>query len=188
MSKTIEMIKRYIPYNEQEEKDKQLFIDCENVFGQILTRDNNFCHLCSAAFVINKERTKTLCIYHNIFKSWTFPSGHADGDDDLLYVAEKELKEETSITNYKLLLNEPISIDSLGMFSHYKRGEFVNAHIHLNTTYLFEADENQEIKIKEDENSNIEWLTFDELINKSTEPHMVYIFKKIIGRIKELDK
>ena len=39
MSKTIEMIKNYVPFNEQEVKDKQFFIDCENI-EQILTREN----------------------------------------------------------------------------------------------------------------------------------------------------
>ena len=37
MSNTIEMIKEYKPFNQQEEKDKQFFIDCEKQ-EQILTR------------------------------------------------------------------------------------------------------------------------------------------------------
>ena len=70
MSKTIEMIKKYIPYNAQEEKDKQFFIDCE-AKDQILTRENELCHLTSSAFIINKTHNKVLCTYHNIFNSWT---------------------------------------------------------------------------------------------------------------------
>lgn len=182
MSKSIEEIKKYKPYNEQEEGDKQFFIDCEKKFGDVLHRENEFCHLCGSAFIVNKERTKTLCVYHNIYKSWTFPGGHADGDDDMLYVAKKEVGEETSLKNFKTVSEQPVSIDTLAISSHYRKGKYVPAHIHLSVVYLFEADEKDSIKILEDENSNVGWLTFDELINKSTEPHMVKVFKKIIER------
>jgi len=57
---------------------------------------------------------------------------------------------------------------------------------HLNITYLFEANENDAIHILEDENSNIGWLTFDELMTRSTEPYMVDVYKKIVEKIKQL--
>ena len=185
MSKTIEMIKNYVPFNEQEVKDKQFFIDCENI-EQILTRENERCHLTSSGFVVNKDKTKILCSYHNIYKSWTWVGGHADGDDDMLYVAMKEAKEETSIKSVKPLLNIPISLESVPVLGHIKRGKYVPAHIHLNVTYLLEADENELIETKPDENSGVEWLTFDELLNKATEIYMLPVYKKIIEKIKVL--
>ncbi len=185
MSKTIEMIKKYVPFNEQEEKDKQFFIDCEKK-EQILTRENEMAHLTSSYIVLNKSHDKVLCTYHNIYKSWTWGGGHADGDDDMLYVARKELEEETSLKNYKLLSESPISIESIPVLGHVKRGKYVPAHIHLNVTYLFEAAEEDEIKIKPDENSGVAWMTFDELIEKSTELHMKPIYKKIMKKIQTL--
>mgnify|MGYP001110260149 CR=1 FL=1 len=185
MSKTIEMIKNYVPFNEQEVKDKQFFIDCENI-EQILTRENERCHLTSSGFVVNKDKTKILCSYHNIYKSWTWVGGHADGDDDMLYVAMKEAKEETSIKSVKPLLNIPISLESVPVLGHIKRGKYVPAHIHLNVTYLLEADETELIETKPDENSGVEWLTFDELLNKATEIYMIPVYKKIIEKIKVL--
>ncbi len=184
MSKTIEMLKNYVPYNEQEEADKAYFIDCEQK-EQILTRENLRGHLTSSYFVINKDRTKVLCIFHNIYNSWSWGGGHADGDDDMLYVAKKELVEETSLKSFKLLLTSPISIESLPVAGHVKRGKYVPAHIHLNVTYLFEADESEQLKIKPDENSGVAWLTFDELIEKSTEPYMIVVYKKIIEKIRK---
>lgn len=185
MSKTIEMIKKYQPYNEQEEKDKQFFIDCENI-EQILTRDNERCHLSSSAFIINETLDKVLCIYHNIYKSWAWVGGHADGDDDMMYVAKKEIGEETSLKNFKPVLDMPISIESLSVIGHFKRGKYVPAHVHLNVTYLFQAREDELLKIKADENSAIGWLTFDELLSRSTEPHMIPVYKKIIEKIEKL--
>ena len=185
MSKTIEKLKSYVPYNEQEEVDKQFFIDCERK-EQILTRDNTLCHLVSSAVILNKTRDKMLAIYHNIYKTWAWVGGHADGDDDMLYVAIKEAKEETSLEEFKVLLNEPIAIDSISVDSHYRRGKFIPAHTHLNYAYVFEADENAVVHIKEDENSNIAWLTLDELIEKSCERKMYPIYRKIFEKIKKL--
>jgi len=187
VSNTIEMLKKYAPYNEQEKEDIKLIIKAEELFGNILTRDNEFCHLTSSAFVINKEHTKVLCIYHNIYNSWSWVGGHADGDDDMLYVAKKETMEETSLNNFKVLNNGvPISVEALPVKSHVRKGKYVSAHTHLNITYLFEANENDAIHILEDENSNIGWLTFDELMTRSTEPYMVDVYKKIVEKIKQL--
>ena len=187
MSKTIEMLKKYIPYNEQEETDVKNIIKAEEIFGNILTRDNEFCHLTASAFIINKERTKVLCIFHNIYQSWGWVGGHADGDDDMLSVATKETREETSLKSFVAVSNIPISVEILPVKGHIKRGKYVSAHSHLNVSYLIEADEKDAIKILEDENSNIGWLTFDELIEKTDEPHMLPIYEKIIERIGELN-
>ncbi len=184
MSKTIEALKNYSPYNNQEKDDVELIIKAEEIFGDILTRENKFCHLTASAFIINKQHTKVLCIFHNIYKSWSWVGGHADGDDDMLYVAQKEAREETSLDKFKVLSKHPISVEILPVKSHVRKGVYVSAHQHLNLTYLFEADEQDEIHILEDENSNIGWLTFDELIEETDEPHMVPVYKKIIEKIK----
>ncbi len=187
MSRTVELLKRYVPYNEQEKNDVKMIIDAEKIFGDILTRDNEFCHLTASAFIINKHHTKVLCIFHNIYQSWGWVGGHADGDDDMLYVAKKETKEETSLENFVVLSEMPISVEILPVKGHEKRGKYVSAHVHLNVTYLFEADEHDSIKILEEENSNVGWLTFDELLDSADEPHMLPVYKKIIEKIKKLN-
>ena len=186
MTMTIEMLKNYVPYDEQEEADLKVFFLADKMFGDILTRENKFCHLTASSFIINKEHTKVLCIYHNIYNSWGWVGGHADGDDDMKYVAQKELKEETSLKNFIALSDMPISIEILPVKGHVKRGKYVPSHTHLNVTYLFEGDENEYIHIQEEENSNVGWLTFDELFEKATEEHMLPIYKKIIEKIKKI--
>ena len=187
MSKTVEMLKNYVPYNEQEKQDINLIIKAEEKFKDILTRDNQFCHLTASAFITNKQRTKVLCVYHNIYKSWCWVGGHADGDDDMLYVAKKETVEETSLKNFKLVGDGVFTVDALPVASHVRKGKYVPSHIHFNVTYLFEADENDAIQILEAENSKIGWLLYDELIKKSGDPHMIPSYKKIIEKIKGLN-
>ena len=149
----IEQIERYQPYNEQEEKDKQTILKYINTFDDVLTRKNEFGHFTASSWVLNKERTKVLMIYHNIYKSWAWTGGHADGDTDLLNTAIRELKEETGVKNVKVLDDDIFSLEIVCVNGHMKRGEYVSSHVHLNLTFLLEVDENETLKMKEDENS-----------------------------------
>lgn len=101
-----EKIEKYIPYNEQEEKDKQTILKYMDSFNDVLTRNNEFAHFTASSWVVNKERTKVLMIYHNIYKSWAWTGGHSDGEKDLLATAIRELKEETSVENVKVVKDE----------------------------------------------------------------------------------
>lgn len=186
MSKTVEMLKNYNTEIEQERKDIEMIIKAEEIFGNILTRDNEFCHLTASSFVINKAHTKVLCVYHNIYDSWGWLGGHADGDDDMLYVAKKETKEESSLEHFEQVMETPISVEILPVKGHVKNGKFVSGHLHLNVTYLFEADEHDSVHILESENSKVGWLSFDKLISKCDEPYMIPVYEKIIERVKNL--
>ena len=53
-----EQIENYIPYNEQEEKDKQMMLKYINTFNDVLTRNNEFGHFTASSWAVNKEKTK----------------------------------------------------------------------------------------------------------------------------------
>ena len=128
----IEDIKNYKPYNEQEAKDKDLILKCINLHDDILTRENTIAHITSSGYIVNKSRTKVLMIYHNIYKSWAWTGGHADGDSDLLHVAIKEAKEETGLKNVTPVMTNILGLDVLNVNGHIKK---VNMY-HLICIYL----------------------------------------------------
>lgn len=138
-----EQIENYKPYNEQEEKDQEMMIKCMNTFEDVLTRENKICHFTASNWIVNKERTKVLMIYHNIYKSWAWTGGHSDGDSNLLNVALKEAEEETGLKNLKVLSDGIFGIQILTVDSHIKRGKFVSSHLHLDCCFLLEADESK---------------------------------------------
>lgn len=179
----IEELKAYAPYNEQEEKDKEIILKCIDTFEEVLTRKNELAHMTSSAFVINKNRDKMLMVYHNIYDSWSWVGGHADGDSNLCAVALKEAKEETGIQNINSASPEIFAIDVLPVSSHVKKGAFVASHLHLSLTYLFIAEEEDALTIKEDENSGVMWIPFDKIKKYSTEPHMIKVYEKLIRRL-----
>ena len=180
-----EQIEKYSPYNEQEINDKEMMLKYIDTFEDVLTRDNKMCHFTASNWIVNKERTKVLMIYHNIYKSWAWTGGHADGDEDLLHVALKEANEETGLNNLKLLSNGIFGIQILTVDSHIKRGKFVPTHLHLDCCFLFEADENEVIRIKEDENSGVEWIDIDKAEEITNEEKMKPIYKKLNDKIKD---
>ena len=156
MKKLINQIKNFTPFNEQEEVDKSISLELINTFEDVLTRKNNFGHFSSSAIVLNKQRTKMLLLHHNIFGGWIYPGGHADGEADLISVAQREVEEETCV-KANLITNNIYGLQILPVKGHVKRGKYINCHAHYDVLYLFEAEESK-VKIKEDENSKVEWI------------------------------
>ncbi len=178
-------IEDYKPYNEQEENDKKVMLKYIDTFDDVLTRNNEFGHFTASSWVLNKDRTKVLMIYHNIYKSWAWTGGHSDGDSNLLNVAIREVKEETGVKYVKPISDNIFSLEIICVNGHVKRGKYVSSHVHLNITYLLEADEDEELKIKEDENSGVRWVDIDKAVELSNEAWMKGIYKKLIEKQKQ---
>lgn len=70
-----QQIKNYTPYNAQEAKDQELILRYMDTFDNLLTRGNEFAHFTASAWLVNKDRTKVLMVYHNIYQSWSWVGG-----------------------------------------------------------------------------------------------------------------
>ena len=178
-------IEKYIPANEQEENDKKIILDFLKKNPDCLARENEIAHFTTSIWTVNKERTKTLMVYHNIYDSWSWIGGHADGEEDLASVALRELKEETGVENASLVSKDIFSLEVLTVDGHEKKGKYVSSHLHLNITYMAEADEDQMLVKNEEENKGVKWFTFEEALKASSEPWFVErIYKKLIDKTK----
>ncbi len=178
-----EQIENYIPFDEQEERDKEQFLEFINKFDDVLTRDNVFGHFTASAFVVNKERTKMVVVYHIINDGWIYPGGHADGIEDLLSVAVREVEEETGL-KAKVLDNEIFGIQSGPVIGHVKRGKYVSAHIHLDCVYLMEADDNVPLVYRIDESKSIKWVNVEDAYDNTVCDFIRPIHKKLIKKLK----
>lgn len=177
-------IQNYKPVNPQEEHDRKQMLEFIEHNGDYLERKNLTGHFTASMWTVNKARTKTLMAYHNIYDSWAWIGGHADGMEDLCAVAMKELQEETGVNHARLVSEEVFSLETLTVDGHVKRGVWVPSHLHFNLTYLAEAEEEEKLVVREDENSAVQWWTFEEALKVSTEPWMVeHIYKKLIEKL-----
>ncbi len=175
-----QQLTQYQPYNEQEERDKAVMLSLLDAKPDIYTRENQVAHMTASAWLLNKTHDKVLMIYHNIYHSWSWTGGHADGDRDLLAVAKREAEEETGVTDIKAVTEDIFSIEILTVDGHEKRGAYVPSHLHLNVTYLLEADEEEVLRVKPDENSGVKWFSLEGALKACTEPWMIErIYKKL---------
>ena len=171
--KLIRKIEKFQPCNEQETTDKALMLNLLAEDHDISRRENLAFHLTASAWVVDPDRTEVLMAYHNLFDSWAWLGGHADGDYDLAAVARKEAMEESGLEDVRLISDDILSLEILTVDGHVKKGKYVPGHLHLNCTFLLEADPNAPIRIKKDENSQVGWIHFDDIVNKSTEKWFV---------------
>ena len=181
----------YRPYNEQEAADRALILECLTAHEDIFSRENRLAHMTASAWVVNRARTKVLMAYHNIYHSWSWLGGHADGDADLLAVALREVSEESGLAAQHVRAADAaggiFSLEVLTVDVHEKRGAYVPSHLHLNVTYLVEADEEELLYIKEDENSGVAWFAPEEALAASTEPWFVErIYRTLNEKVQKL--
>lgn len=95
-------IASYHPFNEQEAADRHVMLRA--------LKTNRFCfdrksqaHFTCSAWVVNPEITQTIMVFHNIYNSWSWIGGHADGCSDLAAVALRELREETGVEHARIV-------------------------------------------------------------------------------------
>lgn len=181
-----EQMKNYIPFNEEEESIKNYTLKWIDTFDDVLTRENEFGHFASSAFVVNKERTKMLVVYHNIYDAWIFPGGHADGEENLLSVAVHEVEEETGLKT-KVLDDSIFAISASPIIGHIKRGKYVPAHTHLDVVYLLEADDKEMLVFREDESKGVKWITFEEAIGDNIVDFIRPVHKRLIEKLNKIE-
>lgn len=135
-----QQLTQYCPWNEQEEADRRELLRRLESGEDLYTRSNAAAHLTASAWVVSPDRQQVLMAYHNLYDSWAWLGGHADGERDLLAVALREVREESGLTDVRPITEDIYSLEILSVDGHEKHGRYVSSHLHLNVTYLLEAD------------------------------------------------
>lgn len=180
-------IKNYQPFNEQEALDKELILQQLTSNDQVFLRQSKLAHITVSAWIINPDYQKVLMAYHNIYQSWAWLGGHADGETNLKHVILKEIAEESGLTAVEFVTPSLFSLEVLTVDGHQKHGHYVSSHLHLNVTYLLQASDDLPLRIKADENSQVAWLKLSELKQKVSEPWFYdHIYSKLMAKVKTL--
>lgn len=184
----LEDIEKIEPYNELEVETIKSLRQFLSAFGDFAySRECLPGHMSTVVWVVNPSRTKVLMGYHNLYKTFTWFGGHADGEFDLLKNAEKEMEEETGISEFKVLNNgKPIACIVLKVLSHVKKGKMIPDHIHYAPVYVFEVSEDKAFRIAEGENSAIQWVDNEKILKTVTEDNVLPIYEMIIEKVKTM--
>ncbi len=183
----VEDIAAYLPQSEAEAAEKEIILDYIRRYPDtILLRENRAAHMTASGFILSADGKWVLMAHHNIYRVWAWTGGHADGEGDLLKVALKEAEEETGARGIRPLSAAIASVEILPVWGHVKRGEYVPSHLHLNVSYLLTADREGPLKPREGENTAVDWLPVEGLLEKTNEWQMDPIYTKLLERGRKL--
>lgn len=177
------VIADYAPRDAREAAEKQAMLAMIAREGdRILTRGCAYAHMTASSMIVNSDRTRTLMAFHRIYGSWAWTGGHNDGETDFEAVARREAQEETGIVGLRRLGVGVASLEILPVWAHVRRGEQVGSHLHLNLSYLFEADDSLPLRAAQEENNAVDWVRIDALSKAVSEPEMIPIYRRLLER------
>lgn len=176
-------IVRFRAGDDREAQEQRMILEMIDRLGDaILTRESEIAHMTASSIIVSPDRRRTLMAFHRIYDSWAWTGGHADGESDFEAVARREAQEETGILGLRRLGRGIASVEILPVWAHVKRGRAVGSHLHLNVSYLFEADEKLPLRVREDENSAVGWIEIDRLGEMVSEPPMLPVYRRLLKR------
>lgn len=118
--------------------------------------------------IINED--KVLLIQHNA-GHWDFPKGHMEKNETEIETARREVKEETNID---VLIQE----NKRYVSEYYPKEDTFKQVI-----FFLATCKTQDIKIQEEEIKNIEWLSFENALERITHNNSKEVLKQVIKDI-----
>ncbi len=115
-------------------------------------------HVTASGWVVSAQRDRVLLMHHRKLDRWFQPGGHCDGESDVVFVARKEVEEETGISDLKPLLDGIFDIDIHLIPASSKDP----AHYHYDIRFLFEADPAQQLIINS-ESKDLKWVLLNDI-------------------------
>ncbi|MGN0592785.1 MAG: A/G-specific adenine glycosylase [Ruminococcus sp.] len=181
-----EQLAAYEPQTETEKQAKEEILSAAETYGMSIFRRD--CpaggHITCSGMILDETMQHVLMVHHNIYRSFSWTGGHADGDTNFLAVAVREAKEETGITVAQPLCSSILSLDVLPVAAHKKNGQAVAAHVHYNVSYGLIALKKEKLKPKPDENSAVQWIPIEKMQTICREKNMLPIYEKLIDRMR----
>ncbi len=133
-------------------------------------------HLTGSAWVVNAERWRTLLTHHRKLDKWLQLGGHADGDGDLLAVAEREAREESGLTSVRAVSAEIFDVDRHWIPE--RKGE--PGHYHYDLRFMLVADPREPLAVSS-ESKDLAWVPLEQVTRLNPEESMARMVRKTRG-------
>jgi 8-oxo-dGTP pyrophosphatase MutT (NUDIX family) len=131
-------------------------------------------HITGSAWIVNREYSRTVLLFHKKLNKWVQPGGHCDGEENVLSVALREAQEETG-------LQSTPATGSIFDIDVHEIPEYWNtpAHLHFDVRFLLIADATQ-IPVCSDESKEVRWVSLDEALQLSGEESVARMVRKTL--------
>ncbi len=120
-------------------------------------RDHLPGHITASAWIIDENAENVLLLHHRKLDRWLQPGGHADGDEDVVRVAKKEVMEETGLQMF-IAHSGIFDIDIHGIPA---RPDFPQ-HYHYDIRFLLQVNGKSQLLIN-DESHAVKWFSMNEI-------------------------
>jgi 8-oxo-dGTP pyrophosphatase MutT (NUDIX family) len=130
-------------------------------------------HLTGSAWIVNPAHTQTLLTHHRKLDKWLQLGGHADGEYDLLGVAQREAQEESGLTHVKPPVMTLFDVDCHRIPARKTEPE----HWHFDLRFLFEADPQEALTVTH-ESKDLAWIDLDQVVTLNSEESMARMVRK----------
>lgn len=148
----------YQPINDQEADYKTQMLELFSEGEIAFQRKRKAGHFTASAWVLDPSKQSVLLILHSKIGKWLQPGGHADGNQDLLEVAKKELLEETGVNGVELLKTTIFDLDIHTIPAH----KGIPEHLHYDMRFIFRGNSQARMQINH-ESKDIQWVPLDEI-------------------------
>ena len=115
-------------------------------------------HITGSAWIVDPSKEFVLLTHHAKLNKWLQPGGHADGDENVLHVAQREAREETGLAELILIQNEIFDVD---IHVIPLRKDFPE-HLHYDVRFIFQAERNK-LLLLTDESHALAWVHVNDL-------------------------
>ena len=115
-------------------------------------------HITGSAWIVDTSKKFVLLTHHAKLNKWLQPGGHADGDENILRVALREVNEETGLRPPDMPQQSPFDIDIHPIPA---RKDFPE-HLHYDVRFLWVADKNDPLLLSEESHA-LAWVPLTEV-------------------------
>ena len=115
-------------------------------------------HITGSAWIVDASKKFVLLTHHAKLNKWLQPGGHADGDENILNVALREVNEETGLHPLDASQHHLFDIDIHPIPA---RPDFPE-HLHYDVRFLVVADKNEPLLLSEESHA-LAWVSLAEV-------------------------
>ena len=130
-------------------------------------------HLTGSAWIVDRERKRTLLTHHRKLNKWLQLGGHADGQLDLQAVALREAQEESGLTRLRVVEAEIFDVDRHLIPARKTEPD----HWHYDIRFVIEADPNEQFLVS-DESHDLAWIEIARMAEYNSEESMMRMARK----------
>lgn len=116
-------------------------------------------HITGSALLLSYDESRVLMNHHKFLDMWICFGGHADGEQNILNVARREVMEESGIKEIEPVVESIFDVDVHAIPPNLKKNE--PEHKHFDIRYLFRVrNKESEIFIQSDESHDLRWCDY----------------------------